>query len=233
MRKTVAFAPVAGLLLSLCGCGGGVSSLAFWRNSKWRDPDIESPIERIERYRALADSAGSKSPAEQEATSGQLARDIAGELDPLVRAEIVRTLAHYPTPVSGNVLRSALRDVNADAEPTPVVRIAACEALGRRGGAESIRALRGALEDESNDVDIKLAAVRALGEIEDPAAVPALALGLEHSDPALRYRTMKSLENVTGRYYGYDVAAWRQFTQGVDVPQKSRSLAERLRQSIF
>ncbi len=229
------------LILAFCGCllgAGGCSTTwaprwAFWDTGEWRDPNIEAPIQRIQRYQKLAKAAADKTPEEQQQVSEQLAREIAAELDPLVRAQIVHTLAAYPTKISNNVLLAALKDVNEEGKPTREVRIASCDAWGARGGPEAANALRAVLRDQENDIDVRLAAVRALGQVRDPSAVPALAVALEDTDPAMRYRTMESLQKVTGRNYGFDVTLWRQFTEGKEVPEKEESLVEEIRRILF
>jgi HEAT repeat protein len=182
--------------------------------------EIETPFQRSERYRQFMAGAWTTPNPE---TTESFAADLATETDPLVRAEIVRSLATLKGQAADDALARALND------PHEHVRIASCHALGRRGGATSLQALGGVLKNEQN-VDVRLAAVQSMGKIQDPqAVVPVLASALEDSNVAVQNRAMASLEQVTGRDYGRDVNAWRSFAQGQDVPQQHQSIAERFR----
>ena len=77
------------------------------------------------------------------------------------------------------------------------------------------------------DIDVRLAAARALGGTENAAALVPLAESLDESDPSLQRRSIASLQQVSGRDFGNDAAAWRQFakTGAVD---KTPSIAERI-----
>lgn len=185
---------------------------------------VEAPGERIKELRLLAKEAPSRPQDEQEEVSFNLARTIKTEQDPLIRAEIIRTLGAFQTDSATAVLLAGLNDPDDD------VRIACCDALGRRGGPQAIEALGKLIADDSN-IDVRLAAARALGETEDQAAIAALAPGLDDPDPALQYRTVQSLQKVTGHRYGNDVNEWREFVAGRRAtPPAPPSLAERFRQ---
>ncbi|MBI1900285.1 MAG: HEAT repeat domain-containing protein [Planctomycetia bacterium] len=186
------------------------------------DYSFETAADRMGKYRAMGEAASSKPAQEQESQSQQLAEAFGTERDALVRGSIALAAAHYPTAAAKTVLLAAIRDENAE------TRKAACLAWGRRGGPEGASVLSDVLEAEQ-DRDVRLVAVRALGEIKDPAAVAVLARGLEDSDVAIQHRAMRSLENVTGKYYGNDVNLWRQYAQGQDVPEQTPSIAERVK----
>ena len=81
-----------------------------------------------------------------------------------------------------------------------------------------------------DDPDVRLEAIEALGQCRDPAAVAALGPALEDRDPAMQYRAVLALKELTGEDFGNDVDRWRQYVQG-DVPVQTppSSLAERLR----
>jgi HEAT repeat protein len=185
------------------------------------DYSFETASDRMEKYRAMGEAAASKPAQEQEEESQRLSEAFATEKDALVRGTIALVAAQYPTPAAGSVLLAAVRD------PDPETRKAACLGWGRRGGPEAVSALSDVLEADE-DRAVRLVAVRALGEINDPSAVPVLARRLEDSDVAVQHRAMRSLENVTGKYYGNNVNLWRQYAQGEDVPEQTPSLAERL-----
>ena len=100
------------------------------------------------------------------------------------------------------------------------VEIAACEAWGHRAGPEAVDVLSQALAGDP-DIDIRLAAARALGKTGDGAAMAALAGALEDRDPALQYRAIRSLASVTDQNFGDDVNRWREYCRD-EIPASPR-----------
>jgi HEAT repeat protein len=80
------------------------------------------------------------------------------------------------------------------------------------------------------DVDVRLAAAKALSTAADPDAVKALGQALEDADPAMQFVAVASMKNVTGKDLGNDVNAWRQLAKQPDPPVRERSWAGRLKQ---
>ena len=154
--------------------------------------------------------------------SAQLAYEVRTEDDPLIRTQIVRTLAAFETPAASAALAASLNDPNSD------VRIAVCESLASRGDAEAVRTLSAALASDT-DIDVRLAAARALGETGDPAAIRGLAVGLEEDDPAIQYRVVQSLRKLSPQDFGNDVPAWREYLASGAPPPKTASLWSRIR----
>lgn len=195
-----------GLLSSGCA-GGWLATHGPWAGKKEDDvPGIKTADKRIAELKVMAEKAPKASPDEQQKVSEKLARQIEREQDPLVRQQIVLTLAVYPTPLAGKVLQAAMNDPEND------VRITACKAWGKRGGSEAVERLSAALNSDAN-IDVKLAAARALGETKDKSAVPALADTLADADPALQNRAIQSMKTVSGRDFGNDMDAWRQYAK--------------------
>ena len=218
------FGPVIWLLLLVAGsgCAHTADQSAFrfpWQEVPEKIPGVKTPQERIEELSALPAVTGQQAAELAE----QLAREIQREQDPLVRMHIVRALAKLPDARAAAVLHLGLED------PSDMVRIACCEAWGSRGGPEAVTELSTVLQAESN-IDVRMAAARALGETQDAAAVKPLADTLTDNDPAMQRRIMESLKNVSGKDYGYDVQAWRQYAAGETPQTQSVSIAERLRQ---
>lgn len=144
----------------------------------------------------------------------------------IVRLDAVETLGQVPSPLAADALVGLLNDPEQD------IRLAATQALGQRPAIESVGALRGILEKE-DEIDVRLAAARALGNYEgDEAAVSALGLALVDPEPALQYRAMESLADVTGRNFGHDARKWRSYLEGGRPPEDSESMADALR-NIF
>ncbi len=207
------FAPLLLVLSTICGCADTpmvdwYTYVPAWGPFQEKNTSgIETPAERIDALVALAERASDLTPDQQERTSGELADSIRRELDPMVRAQIVRTLSALPTQTAFGVLRAGLQDTERD------VRVACCQAVGRRGGAEAARLLAGVVTGDSES-EVRLAAVKALGEVNDQAAIGALRPALEDSDPAMQYVAVQSMRKVSGREFGNDVNAWRQFAAG-------------------
>jgi hypothetical protein len=214
------------LIASLSGCAGGQWSdkadwLAFWKPEKGMD--VRTRADQIKDLRQLAKDAPSASVAEQERMSMEIAQAVRSETDPIVRAQMLRTIGVCNTQVAGKVVTAGISDSDAR------VRIAACEGLGMRGGPEQVRLLGSALSGDT-DIDVRLAAARALGDCKDPAAAQALAAALEDPNPALQVRGMRSLEKVAHQDFGNDVAAWRQYLHGETPQPRTQSIASRFRQ---
>jgi HEAT repeat protein len=178
---------------------------------------------RVDAINAFAmRSTGVDSPEQREITD-QLARQIQIEPDPLVRQAVVTAISEFRTPMAQQVLEAGLADENR------AVRVACCQALGRRAETVSVPILANVLRTEK-DVDVRLAAAEALGHVKSPEAVQALVAALDDRDPALQYVGVQSMKSITGEDYGPDVQAWRAVATSSSPPgPKVPSLAERLR----
>jgi hypothetical protein len=219
MFRNVLRVLIVGVLLPTLSCARDASdSTAFrfpWQETPDRIPGVKTPQERINELKAMAISPVNVATAEQ------LALEIQREQDPQVRCHIVLALAKAPDAKAAAVLHAGLED------PEESVRIACCEAWGRRGGPEAVQELSSVLQGESN-IDVRMAAAKALGETKQAEAVKPLADVLADNDPAIQRRAMESLKNVSGKDYGYNVQSWRQYASGGPQVPKERSVAERL-----
>jgi hypothetical protein len=219
MLRNALKTPLLGVLLLSAGCArNAMETSAFrlpWQDVPEKIPGVKAPNERIAELKAIAKY---KHSAEQ---GDQLAAEIQHEQDPLVRLHIVRALATIPGDKASAVLHAGLED------PEESVRIACCEAWGQRGGPEAVEELSTVLRAESS-VDVRMAAARALGLTKQATAVKPLAEVLADNDPAMQRRAIESLKGVSGKDYGYDLQAWRQYAAGETVQQRERGLAERL-----
>jgi HEAT repeat protein len=185
-------------------------------------PGVKTPAERITEIRKLSEKAASNNAAEKQQIAQQLVGTIRTEKDPLIRLEIIRALGGYPGPDADAVLKAAMSDADVN------VRVAACEAMGKRGDSQAVKLLSDALRTDV-DADVRLAAAKALGESKNKEAVAALGEALNDSDPAMQYRAVLSLRQVTGKDLGNDVTRWQQYVKG-ELPEPTPSLAERIRQ---
>lgn len=215
-------------LLSLCGCSerpfGGMADP--WSRRSWVEDERFGPTYHTKRQelRKLRRGVGSRSPEEQERTAVELAERLQQEQHPVLRSEIIRALAEISSPIASEALKHAMNDADPD------VRVVACQAWGRRGTEEARQVLAQCLGSDT-DVDVRIAAARELGAFKDDRqAMQALKLALDESSPALQYRAVQSLREMSGRDYGNDLVAWREFIDGGNPPeQPPPSLADRLR----
>jgi HEAT repeat protein len=213
------------LALALTAALAGCQSLSW--PQMWPFPERElttyhTPAMRVDALEQFAmRSTGVDSPEQRQITD-QLARQMQVEPDPLVRLAVVRAIAEYRTPMAVQVLEAGLADEDKS------VRVACCQGLGRRAEATSIGKLENALRTDG-DMDVRIAAAEALGNIKSPQAIQALVVALDDRDPALQYVGVQSMKSITGEDYGPDVQAWRQMALGGNPPAYVPSLAERLR----
>jgi HEAT repeat protein len=161
-------------------------------------------------------------PSTHESRATELARKIQTERDPLVRAQIVRTIEMYPTRLTSAVLHAATND------PEPAVRIACADAWGKRTSDEAVEHLS-ELFKKDESIDVRLAAVKGLGSTKNKTAVEKLAPALEDKDPALQLVAVESLKQITGVDLGYDVNKWREYVKAPDAQRPEQSVADRLK----
>lgn len=222
-----------GLCLFLAGGSGCAQQAA---QKKWYDPfglfakkdepatKVKTSAERIKILRDLAKRADELTPEEQQQATNEINKSLFNSFDSeddlLVRAQMLRTIAVFPNAQAAKVLKGGLSDPDTD------VRIACCEAWGQRGGEEAVQLMAETLSGDT-DTDVRLAAARSLGLLKDPKGVPALGAALDDNNPAIQFRAIESLRQITGKSY-IDVKDWRQFVQGQ--PPEEPSIAARLRQ---
>lgn len=175
--------------------------------------------QRIKELRDQAREAREETPAGQAAFTKELVATMLAEHDPRVRARMLGIAAEFDDDAARAICVGGLDD------PDPMVRTAACDAWVEIGGPESIRHLAHRYRSD-DDIDVRLYALRALGDLGDDEAVPVLAEALEAADPAVQYRAVASLKEVTGEDFGNDVNVWREWAANPDSPRPAWSLAE-------
>jgi hypothetical protein len=221
---------VLGLMVCLfCGCAdgpfGGLAGMNPWIRQQWNQDEQYGPTyhKRLAELKLLRSQAGQLSAAEQQQFVGQLTELVRTDPNPVMRAEAVRTLAAFPAEMALPTLRVAAADEDPD------VRIIACRVWGEYGGPESLQALSEVVRSDG-DVDVKIAATAELGSFQDQVAVQALAVALDENDPALQYEAVQSLKSATGRDFGDNVPAWREYVAGrTPMADDQPSVVERLR----
>lgn len=246
--RTPALAATA-LLTLLTGCTSSEPWLVK-RDAPTAGPVVTKPSERMESLERVAKDVRKATPEQRAQVAKQLSQALPAEPDPLIRIEMVRTLGEFPPDLAQAALVGSLEDGDED------VRMAACEAMARQVSsylkesrwtsapaeanphAEAAITALGKIVADDADIDVRLAATRALGglgvlspnsEKYRRSTIAALAPALEQSDPSLQFRAMESLKKVADRDFGNDVAAWREFAQGREPQRSSDSLASRVR----
>ena len=179
--------------------------------------------ERIKELRAMRDAGPGADPAVHESKATELARKIQTERDPLVRAQIIRTIEIYPTRLTSAVLHAATND------PEPAVRIACADAWGKRSTDEAVEHLS-ELFKKDESIDVRFAATKGLGTTKNQGAIQQLAPALEDKDPALQLVAVESLRTLTGVDLGYDVNKWRDYLKTPAAERPQQGLADRIRQ---
>ena len=122
--------------LALSGCADLPAWVPFQGPRTDDLPGVVTPAAKITQLKKLSAEAAKADPETRHRVVDQLVTAVRSETDALIRAEIIRALGDYPDPAADAVLRAALSDPDAD------VRIAACEAWGKRGNAQAAELLR-------------------------------------------------------------------------------------------
>jgi len=214
--------------LVACALVASVGCHSFLGYRGWPFPERErttflTPKMRVDTVRQFArQSDGTDSQRQRELTD-QLARQIQIEPDPLVREAIVRAAAQFRTPLALEIVKAGLGDSSRE------VRVACCQALAERAEPATVPNLAKTLR-EDHDMDVRLAAAEALGKIDSPESMAALVVALDDRDPAMQYVGVQSMKSLTGKDYGGDVAVWRQIATGGPPPERTPSIAERIRE---
>jgi HEAT repeat protein len=219
------------LLAAASGCAATFDGIAGfvskpWQNSTEKMLNIKTPEDRIKELAELADTAKKRKRYDQDRISAELAEEIRSESDPVMRRHILRTLAVYPTPLALAVLKAGLRDSDLECRRT------ACESLGVRGGRDSAEELARVLGSDT-EKDVRVAAVRGLGQTGDRAALVPLAEVLTDPDPALQFQAFASLRELSDRDFGTDVQAWREYANTGKTNAPEVSIAEKVRRALF
>ena len=215
------------LFIALCasGCAGPLP----WKDAKQIALEKEryglTADQRIKELRQQAQDARDAAPAVKAAFTRELVSTMLAEHDPRVRAKMISIAANFDDDAARAICVGGLDD------PDATVRMAACDAWVDIGGSEAVRHLSNRYRSD-DDIDVRLYALRAIGNLGDQEAVPVLAEALEAADPAVQYRAVAALKDVTGEDLGNDVNVWREWAANPDAPRPTWSLAEAWR-SLF
>jgi len=177
---------------------------------------------RIKKLAERSKAVKSEPAKNQQEFTQDLVRMMLEEHDPRVRSKILETAAEYDTSAATAICAGAMQD------PNEMVRIRACDVWAKRGGADAVQLLATRFQTDA-DLDVRLRALKMLGELKDKQAIPVLARALEDGDPAVQYRAVASLKQVSGRDLGNDVNTWREWAADPEADKAQWSIAEGFR----
>jgi HEAT repeat protein len=217
----------------LGGCADGpipeMKYLNPWVRKQWAEDEqrVTTFHRKVADLAELRVKARQMSPAERDETAAHLAARLREEPSPILRAEFVRTLAAFQSPLAQQAVVASASDEAAN------VRIVAFKALGRAPSPEGFQALSHAVAGDA-DLDVRLVAARELGKFKGYEASKALRPALDERDPALQLAAMQSLEALDGHTeYRRNVVVWREHLDGGNpTPPPPPSIAEATRQYL-
>lgn len=175
-------------------------------------PGVVLPGEKIERWKALVKSARDAQSASVAST--QLLQAFKNEEDPQMRVELLRVASALPAEACWSLAEIGLQDKD------PNVQIEACRLAAKSKATKTIEQLAG-LAQEATDQDVRQAAIKALGQFQDPTATAVLGNLLQDRNPAIQYLAIRSLRETTGQDFGYDIAKWQAYLNGQDPSSQS------------
>ena len=209
--------PVAALLLlGASGCAGGKNPFTGKPGSVFealipRKPgeiakDAVNPsVDVDKRRRALEQLSSAKWGGEKPYL--RLYRvyvDNPGDDDTIISV-CVRALGRHGGPQDVPRLTKMLSKSSYD--PPVYVRWEAAKALQRIHDRKAISPLISAAVNDQ-EPDVRMAAVQALGQYDEPAVFDALVGALNDSHFAVRHGALESLKLLTGQDYGDDIRPW-------------------------
>ena len=186
----------------------GLSGCAIWPWGGKERTTVITPAMRVATIREIGPRARDADEAQQTSMCQQLAQQIQTEPDPIVRKTIQETIAEFKTPLADAVILAGLKDDDRD------VRLTSCRLLAKRESVNVIGDLS-LVAATDDDIDVRMAAVDALGNFKSTDAVKGIAVGLKDRDPAMNFAAMNAMKGASGEDLGNDVQAWRQYASRV------------------
>lgn len=181
-----------------------------WARSKWAAEE-EMADTFFARKREMSEAVASviRAPVEDQQRVAQTISDVVLR-DPilLLRLHGVSLLGKLDCPLAVQALQQASKDNSPD------MRIAAINAWQARDPQTAIPELQSIIGSDTN-IDVRLAATRALSNFKGQQAISATSLALEDDDPALQLRAVESLQRITGEPIGRDVSRWKQYVSNI------------------
>ncbi len=217
---------IVGMASLLTGCADGplwkAGKYTPWARNQWAaEEQIADTL--FARKRKMSEAVASVQGApveEQQRVAKTISEVVLRDSVLLLRLHGVNLLGKLNCPGALQTLRAASTDNSAD------IRIAAIKSWRSMPAETAIPQLQNIIGSDTN-IDVRLAATRALGSFNGQQAISAASLALEDKDPALQLRAVESLQRITGESLGRDVSKWQQYVSQVK-PQSSPTATESL-----
>jgi len=185
--------------------------------------DPNKPVSvRREAVIWLGDNTGRLLQSDKERLVKVLGAVLENDEDTLTRCYAATAIAKIGVTSGVKYLRSALKDRQY------MVRWDAVKALARMKAVEARGDLtRVARNDPS--VDVRVAAVQALGELKCRESIPDLIGFLSDDEESVVLAAQRSLVKATGRDFGLNQEAWRNWWEKGAPPEKPKPAAKQKR----
>ena len=190
-----------------------------WKKDRALGPTFTDRLAELDLLKSQLSGMGND---EQLQWAERLSNIIQSDPSSEMRARAVATIAQLPA-------ASAVTALNyASGDEVEKVRLAACHAWKQRGdNAAQDMLLSLAEKDESTSV--RQAAIDGLSVFDGEEVKSTLTRLLSDRSPAVQFQVAQSLKVITGRDYGGDFDAWKQFMAGENIPEPPQaSLTERV-----
>ena len=213
LRLSLVVVTVA-IVTQLTGCADGplwkTGKYVPWARNQWAaEEQIADTLFSRKREMSEAVASVQGAPVEDQQRVAQSISEVVLR-DPvlLLRLHGVDLLGKLNCPQAIQTLRDASNDNSPD------IRIAAIKSWQRMSPDVAIPQLQNIIGSDTN-IDVRLAATRALGNFNGQQAVSAASLALNDNDPALQLRAAESLQRITGESIGRDISKWQQYVGNV------------------
>jgi hypothetical protein len=206
------------------GCTDGIfykmkSMNPYFRKQWKQDQEIATSFtDRVEEMLYLQGQLPSYDSAKQQQWAEVLSGIIKNDPSPEARTLAVQTICLVPGEITVRALNIASTD---DVEK---VRLAACQSWKTIGGPAARDMLLTLASNQQETPSVRRAAIANLSLFDESEVRNTLARFLDDKSPAIQYQTALTLKQLTGRDYGGDLQAWRDYMSGQDVPQPDSSL---------
>jgi HEAT repeat protein len=202
----------------LGGCADGplyqMKHLSPWHQAEWkRDRELGPTFgQRMAELDLLAARLPGMSPDEQQQWALLLERIATKDTSPEMRSRAVTVMSK----LDGEIATRALNVASTD--EVEKVRLAACRAWAEQQTPQA-RDMLMSLARTDESVYVRQAAIRSMGQFKDAEVRTALASALDDKNPAVQQQAVVALRSVTGRDFGGDLDAWRQFVETGDASE--------------
>jgi len=216
-QRVIFLSTIAVISVSL-GCAEGplwqTGKFAPWARNQWAEEEkiANTIFTRKNEMNRMVATAKNGTMEQKQMAAENLSETIHRDPILLMRLHGVKLLGELDSPAAIETLTSASKDHNSD------VRIAAIQSWSKMPGEVAISQLQEIIGSDT-DVDVRLAATRALGNYQGLRAVEALSFALDDPNPALQIRATESLARATGESIGRDVQAWQRYVKQAVPPE--------------